>query len=102
MKDKKIYSVIHYNKEENCIERVISYDSIELAKSRAIIWSYHMIENENLWIFLNDLQDKWFLDDPCIARDFTDKNWYYCFDRENVVRIEIVENYLYFNQSENV
>ena len=99
MENKKIYTVIQYNKQENCIERAISYDNIEPAKSRAIIWSYHMIENENFWIFLSDLQDKWSLDSPCIARDFTDTNWYYCFDREDVGRIEIVENYLYSNQS---
>ena len=47
MENKKIYTVIQYNKQENCIERAISYDNIEPAKSRAIIWSYHMIENEN-------------------------------------------------------
>ena len=97
MENNKIYTVININKQENCINNMASYDNLEQAKARAIVWSYQMIEFDNLWISLEDLQKKWYMDSPCIARDFTDENWLYVFDWEDVVRIEVVQNTLYTN-----
>ena len=97
MKNKKIYTVINYNKQENCIDNMASYDNLAQAKARAIVWSYQMIEFDNLWISFEDLQKKWDMDSPCIARDFTDENWLNVFDWEDTVRIEVIQNTLYFN-----
>lgn len=98
MTNKKIYTVMYYNKQENCMDNMASYDNLELAKSRAIVWAYQLVEFNNVWIYLEDLQKKWDMDSPCcIARDFTDENWLYVFDWEDVVRIEVVQNTLYTN-----
>ena len=48
MENNKIYTVININKQENCINNMASYDNLEQAKARAIVWSYQMIEFDNL------------------------------------------------------
>lgn len=95
----KIYTIVYYNKQENCIENIISCDDLNLARTKAIFWVWRLIEFNNPWISFDELQKKWDIDDwiDCVAWDFTYENWLYVFDWEDVCRIEIKSNFLYTN-----
>lgn len=95
----KIYSVVWYDIQENCFYATKSFTNLENAKHYAILNCISMIcdcwENDLRYeLTYEKLQNKWDMDDPCIARDFTDENWLYCFDWENIWRVEILQNEL--------